>query len=63
MKNHITFDISEQTPYLVGFWFLSYGPNLMDMDRHAHIANQITEFLEGHYLQEDSMDCLGSLAD
>ena len=35
----------------------------MDMDRHAHIANQITEFLEGHYLQEDSMDCLGSLAD
>ena len=43
-KNLITFDMSEQTPYLVKFWFLSYKANFLVMVRYAqffkHLTNQ-----------------------
>ena len=36
-------------------------PFLLGVVRHAQIANQIVDFLEGQYLIKDLMDCLDFL--
>ena len=34
--------MSEQTPYLVKFWFLSYKANFLDMIRYAQFFKYLT---------------------